>query len=75
VVALRPYCALGEILDGGFELLHGFVEEVEAVVESSLFEFVETRELLSETAAVGGGQCDLVYGVVHDRTYHFWDGF
>ena len=54
MVPLRPYGALGEIVDGGFELNVGVFEQFETVVEGSLVEWVEVFEHLFEAAAVVG---------------------
>jgi len=55
MVALGAYGGLGEIVDGGFELDVGVLEQFETVVEGPLIEWVEISDLLFEAAAVVEG--------------------
>lgn len=75
VVALGVYFGLGEMGDAGFELVQGDIEQIEAVIKSSLFEGGKVAEFLTEAGAVGGGGSDLVGGVVEEGGDELWDGF
>lgn len=74
-VVLRRRSGGGEIGEDFPELVTSFGKQLETIIQSSLLQRSQLRQLLTDAGAVGGGGFDFIHGDIHGGGDDFRDGF